>query len=104
MSDAVIVAFITAGCALVGTLITVIVPVLIKQGRLIKGIREDTAASRQQVENDHGTNLRHDIDHLGRRIDTVLEAVSAVHLDMAWVRREQLDQARRLLLVEDKVA
>lgn len=104
MNDDILVAFVTSGCALVATLITVIVPRIWKNTRELKEQTLTLDAVRAQVQNDHGTNLRDDIDAIAHRMDMVLEGVSAMHLDVAWLRREQQDLTRRIEIVEDEVA
>lgn len=87
------VAFITSGFALVGTLAALIVPRQRRQGRQLELVRE-------QVQNSHGTNLRDDIDALAHRMDMLLEGMSTLRLDVTWLRREQVDVESRLTNLE----
>lgn len=91
------VAFITSGCALVGVLVSVLVPLAWKQRKVIAEVRD-------QVANSHSTtNLRDDLDrvldgisllHQGQRQHT--EDISNLRTDIAWERRERMDLARRV--------
>lgn len=81
------VAFISSGFALVGTLAGLIVPRLHKQSRQL-----DTAV--EQLANSHGTNLRDDLDFIR---DVVLD----VRADMSWVRRDHIDLTKRVDLLEE---
>lgn len=73
-------------CALVG-LFGVIIPKMHRNTESLHEVRE-------QVSNSHGSNLRDDLDFIR---DVVLD----VKTDLGWLRREQLDQARRITLLED---
>lgn len=96
MSEAVQVAFITSGFALVGTLAALILPKLRKQGR-------DVRAVMHQVQNSHGTNLRDDIDKVLHGLEKVHETLMVhadvltnLRTDITWERRERMDLARRV--------
>lgn len=100
MTEPLMVAFVSGGFLLVATLITAIVPALIKQGRLIQGIQEDASASREQVQNNHRTNLRDDLDKALRGIDQLLvgqgrhaEDIGLLQLDITWLKGEQRNLA-----------
>lgn len=80
---------------LAGTIGAVMLPLMWKaHGRRLDAITE-------QVQNSHNTNLRDDIDRVIAGLDRVDERVATVGMDVAWLRREQLDQAHRLALLED---
>jgi hypothetical protein len=81
------VAFISSGFALVGTLAGLIVPRLHKQSRQLD-------AAVEQLANSHGTNLRDDLDFIR---DVVLD----VRADMSWVRRDHIDLTKRVDLLEE---
>jgi hypothetical protein len=55
---------------------------------------------REQVQNSHGTNLRDDVDRVLNGIDRLADQMATVQLDVSWIRREQLDQADRLGILE----
>lgn len=92
MSDGVLIAFITSGCALVGVLVTVIAPRVIRQGRALDEVRD-------QVSNSHGTNLRDDLDlirdEMRAGFHLLTDRLSDVATDLAWERRERMDLAER---------
>lgn len=94
-------AFITSGFALVGTLAALIVPRLRRQSRQLRDAKDQLAIVVEHVANTHSTNLREDIDGLAHRLDVLLDGMGAMRLDVSWLRREQLDQAHRLTLLED---
>jgi hypothetical protein len=94
MSDMVMAAFISSGFGLVGILAGLIVPRLHKQSRTLRAQDAVLSEVRDQVSNHHGSNLREDLDFIR---DVLLET----RTDVAWLRREQLDQARRLTLIEE---
>jgi uncharacterized membrane protein len=85
--------FIVAGFALVGVLAGLIVPRLHRNTRELKAQAGTLESVREQVQNSHGTNLRDDLDF-------IREVLLETRTDVAWIRREQLDQARRLVLLE----
>jgi hypothetical protein len=73
---------------LVGTLLAVALPLMWKaHGRRLDAIT-------QQVENDHGSNLRDDLDFIR---DVVLD----VRTDLSWLRRDHIDLTRRVTRLED---
>jgi hypothetical protein len=83
--------------ALIGGCASVAVALIGLFGVIIPKIHKNTASLgevREQVRNSHGTNLRDDLDFIR---DVLLET----RTDVAWIRREQLDQARRLTILED---
>lgn len=80
------VALITAGLPLVGGAVAWFV-------KHLRTVTKVLATVQHQVANDHGTNLREDID-------LIRDLVMEVRVDTAWTRREQLDQARRLTALE----
>jgi hypothetical protein len=90
LSPPVLAAFITGGCALVATLLGLVVPALLKHGRVMETVRA-------QVQNDHGSNLRDDLDLIR---DLVLD----VKADTAWVRRDHIDLVKRVDQLEKKEA
>lgn len=89
MDPLVLSALIAAGASIIVAVIgfiTVILPKMLKHG-------EDLSEVKEQVRNSHPTNLRDDLDFIR---DVLLET----RTDVAWIRREQLDQARRLTILE----
>jgi len=71
----------------VGTLGAVALPLMWKaHGRRLDLITD-------QVQNNHGTNLRDDLDFIR---DLVLD----VKTDVAWVRRDHIDLSHRVALLE----
>lgn len=93
MSDAVVVAFVTGGFALVGVLITVIAPRVVRQGRQLD-------AAVEQLRNSHGTNLRDDLDVIRDEVRAgftgVTERLHELTTDLAWERRERMDLSHRV--------
>jgi len=87
VSGEVATAIITGLASVLVAVVTVPLPRLLRQGKHLAEVKE-------QVANAHGTNLRDDLDFIR---DLVLE----LKTDVSWVRREQLDQAHRLALLED---
>ncbi|HET6874656.1 MAG TPA: hypothetical protein VFH70_07750 [Acidimicrobiales bacterium] len=71
MSDQVAAAFIAALASVTVALITSIVALaqLRRHGHRLDKIGADASATRYQVQNDHPTNLRHDLDRLVDRVD-----------------------------------
>lgn len=86
-------AFVSGGCVLVATLISVVLPKLWKQGRAIHEVRE-------QVSNSHGSNLRDDLDLVRDLVLDVREGLKDLRTDMAWERRERADMTKRIERLE----
>ena len=79
---------LVAVIGLAGTLGAVGLPLMWKaHGRRLDAIT-------QQVENDHGSNLRDDLDFIR---DVVLD----VRTDLSWLRRDHIDLTRRVTRLED---
>jgi len=85
-STGILIALITVGVPLVGAAVGWLVKHLL-------GVTRKLDEVKSQVSNDHGSNLREDLDFIR---DVLLETRS----DVAWMRREQLDQARRITYLE----
>lgn len=85
----VIVALITAGLAAVAA-------VGVELLRRNREAAADIAATREQVQNSHTTNLRDDIDSLHDDVRTILSELSAARTDLRVEREERLALARRL--------
>lgn len=83
MSDSVIVA-IVAGCF---GLLSIIVQ------QLLNRARKDMQVVKEQIKNDHGTNLRDDLDFIR---DLILD----VRTDVGWIRRDHFDLVSRVDRIE----
>jgi hypothetical protein len=100
---AVLVAAITASAALLGTIVTSVFSAL--TNRRSKRVEAKTEIVREQVQNDHGTNLREEQDHRHRENSTTLAEVSQKLSDVLE-RVEELADAdtnhhRRLTTIEE---
>lgn len=107
LNSEVAVAFITG---LLGVIGIGVGEVLRRQCKAIKGVREDSAVAREQVQNKHGTNLRDDLDLMAHDIKTLVRgqeqhqqmleahqtALSSLRVDMSWERRERMALASRI--------
>lgn len=89
----------TAGVALVG----LAAEFMRRQAKAIRGVAEHAQEARDQVSNDHSTNLRDDLDAVASQIDRVLalqarhsEDIAALRTDITHERRERLAVAERL--------
>lgn len=89
MSDSVQVALITAGFPLIAAMAALLIPMFFKQ-------RKQTEIIREQVANSHKSNLRDDIDLVIKLVETVRDDVANLRADVAWERRERMDDVRRL--------
>lgn len=100
MNPDVQVALIMAGLPLAGGAVGWLVKHLVGVRRDVRGQGTLLETVREQVQNSHGTNLRDDVDRVLGGIDRLAEQLGTVQLDVSWLRREQLDQAKRLGLLE----
>lgn len=80
--------FVAAIAALAGILIELI--------RRHKMVAEDIAATREQVQNSHSTNLRDDIDQLHDTVRLVLSSTESLRAELAQERRERMAVSNRL--------
>ena len=104
------VALATGGFALLTTVVRILAEMLRRQGRAIGQVREDTAASRDQVENNHESNLRDDVDKVLARLALVLDGqerhgvlLNNHAADIAGLREEIRLERRERLSVEDRL-
>ncbi|MEU5433814.1 hypothetical protein AB0G73_10595 [Streptomyces sp. NPDC020719] len=97
------VAAISAGGAVLAALVGVLVELVRRQGTALAEVREHAQEAREQVSNDHSTNLRDDVDRVIRGLDRVLDGqaqhsrdIAALRTDLAHERTERLVVAERL--------
>ncbi|GGU41408.1 hypothetical protein GCM10010211_00470 [Streptomyces albospinus] len=97
------VALVSAGGAVVAALVGVLVELVRRQGTALAEVREHAQEAREQVSNDHSTNLRDDVDRVIRGLDRVLDGqaqhsrdIAALRTDLAHERTERLVVAERL--------
>ncbi|MEV5136241.1 hypothetical protein AB0K71_15775 [Streptomyces syringium] len=97
------VAFVSAGGAVTVALVGVLVELVRRQGAALAEVREHTQEARDQVSNDHATNLRDDLDRVIHGLDRVLDGqvrhtqdISALRSELAHERTERLAVAERL--------
>lgn len=50
---------------------------------------------RDQVQNDHGTNLRNDLDRVSQSVSFLDHTVEEVRTDIQWIREHLMLQSRR---------
>lgn len=89
----------TDTAALITAAGAVLVALVALLGNIVQrgGLRRDVSQIKEQVQNDHGTNLRHDIDqvlaHVGRvdgRVEALADDVALLHA--GWrANREDID-------------
>jgi hypothetical protein len=92
--DPIIAAALIAGAA------SVVVAIIGLFGLILPRLHRNTASLNEvkdQISNDHGSNLRDDLDFIR---DVVLD----VKADTAWVRRDHLDLVGRVDRIERKIA
>ncbi|MFF4528191.1 hypothetical protein ACFY1P_02865 [Streptomyces sp. NPDC001407] len=97
------VAFVSAGGAITVALVGVLVELVRRQGTALAEVREHAQEAREQVSNDHSTNLRDDVDRVIRGLDRVLDGqtqhsrdIAALRTDLAHERTERLAVSERL--------
>ncbi|MFE4635049.1 DUF2746 domain-containing protein [Streptomyces sp. NPDC056773] len=96
-------ALISAAGALLVALVGVLVELVRRQGAALAEVRDHAQEAREQVSNDHTTNLRDDVDRVIRGLDRVLdgqehhaEELSSLRREIAHERVERLAVAERL--------
>ncbi|MGI5530144.1 DUF2746 domain-containing protein [Streptomyces syringium] len=74
-----------------------------RQGAALAEVREHTQEARDQVSNDHATNLRDDLDRVIHGLDRVLDGqaqhtrdISALRTELSHERVERLAVSERL--------
>ncbi|MFJ3907457.1 hypothetical protein [Streptomyces vinaceus] len=97
------VAIVSAGGAITVALVGVLVELVRRQGAALAEVREHTQEARDQVSNDHSTNLRDDLDRVIHGLDRVLDGqaqhtrdISSLRTELAHERTERLAVAERL--------
>ncbi|WP_372407193.1 hypothetical protein [Streptomyces luteireticuli] len=97
------VALVSAGGAVTAALVGVIVELVRRQGAALAEVRDHAQEAREQVSNDHSTNLRDDLDRVIRGLDRVLDGqaqhsrdIAALRTDLTHERTERLAVAKRL--------
>lgn len=97
------VAVVSAGGAITVALVGVLVELVRRQGTALAEVREHTQEAREQVSNDHATNLRDDLDRVIHGLDRVLDGqaqhtrdISTLRSELAHERAERLAVAERL--------
>ncbi|MFF3017123.1 hypothetical protein [Streptomyces sp. NPDC057939] len=97
------VAIVSAGGAITAALVGVLVELVRRQGAALAEVREHTQEARDQVSNDHATNLRDDLDRVIHGLDRILdsqdhhsEELASIRRDIAHERVERLAVAERL--------
>lgn len=96
VSDNVQVALITALGGAYAVTMTILVPLLFSMRKHARNAARDSSASRQQVQNDHPTNLRDDIDK-------VLRAQSRQGRAINGIRGEMRHTRQRVSAIEDRM-
>ncbi|MGV9312582.1 DUF2746 domain-containing protein [Streptomyces sp. NPDC003691] len=93
----------SAGGMVTAALVGVLVELVRRQSSVIDEVRAHTQEARDQVANDHGTNLRDDLDKVSSTLAQVLEGqteyreqVKALRAELAHERAERLAVSARL--------
>lgn len=81
--------------ALAGVAVALI-PYLLQRRRIRRGDATLLVEVHEQVKNDHGTNLREDLDGLTERLDRISQDIGDVKSDVAGVRTQVRTLDRRL--------
>jgi hypothetical protein len=103
-------AAITGLCAVLVALTGVVVELLRRQQKAIGAVKAHAEATRDQVQNSHGTNLRDDVDKLLLGVDDLLDGqrrhgdllrthsrdIGGLREEIRHERAERLDIERRL--------
>ncbi|MFJ9827696.1 DUF2746 domain-containing protein [Streptomyces sp. NPDC101160] len=100
---AVQVALVSAGGVVTAALVGVLVELVRRQGTALAEVREHAQEAREQVSNDHTTNLRDDLDRVIAGLDQVLAGqarhsrdIRDLRADLAHERIERLAVSERL--------
>ncbi|MFE5971385.1 DUF2746 domain-containing protein [Streptomyces sp. NPDC056460] len=103
IDPAVQVALVSAGGVVTAALVGVLVELVRRQGTALAEVREHAQEAREQVSNDHATNLRDDLDRVIAGLDRVLEGqarhsrdIRDLRADLAHERTERLAVSERL--------
>ncbi|MEU1309152.1 hypothetical protein ABZ419_09680 [Streptomyces cinnamoneus] len=101
MDPSVQVALVSAGGAVTAALAGVLVELVRRQGAALAEVRDHAQEAREQVSNDHSTNLRDDVDRVIRGLDRVLDGQERHAEELASLRREAAhERAERLAVAE----
>lgn len=100
---AVQVAIVSAGGMVTAALVGVLVELVRRQGTALSEVRAHAQEARDQVSNDHSTNLRDDLDKVIAGLDRVLEGqarhsrdIRDLRADLSHERSERLAVSERL--------
>lgn len=92
-------ALVAGVLSVIGTAVGI---VLNRQHKTMKEVKE-------QVANNHGSNLRHDVDRVINGVDNLTlmlhnnsTALNNMRIDMGWERRERIDLAGRVSRLESE--
>lgn len=92
---------ITTGGTVLVALIGAVVEFMRRQKNALNEVRENAAETRGQVANDHGTNLRDDLDRLHDDVRAVLESLRRQGHDIREIRSDlRVEREERLAVSE----
>lgn len=104
------VAAVTGAFGLLVALVGVLAEVLRRQSKAIDEVKTDARATRVQVHNAHGTNLRDDVDRVLHALDRVLDGQHRQHdalrqhaAEIGGLRRELSHERAERLAVAERV-
>ncbi|MFB8020052.1 hypothetical protein ACFC36_16000 [Streptomyces rubiginosohelvolus] len=97
------VAFVSAGGAITVALVGVLVELVRRQGTALAEVRAHAQEARDQVSNDHSTNLRDDVDRVITGLDRVLEGQAAHSRDIRDLRAELSHERIERLAVAERL-
>ncbi|MEU7030042.1 DUF2746 domain-containing protein [Streptomyces sp. NPDC046275] len=97
------VAVVSAGGMVTAALVGVLVELVRRQGTALAEVREHTQEARDQVSNDHATNLRDDLDKVIAGLDRVLEGQARHSRDIRELRAELSHERVERLAVSERL-
>ncbi|MFJ3974896.1 hypothetical protein [Streptomyces sp. NPDC090021] len=97
------VALVSAGGVVTAAFMGVLVELVRRQGTALAEVREHAQEARDQVSNDHTSNLRDDLDRVISGLDLVLEGQAEHSRDIRELRSELSHERAERLAVSERL-
>ncbi|MFE0771961.1 hypothetical protein [Streptomyces sp. NPDC058861] len=97
------VALVSAGGVVTAAFTGVLVELVRRQGTALAEVREHAQEARDQVSNDHTSNLRDDLDRVISGLDRVLEGQAEHSRDIRELRSELSHERAERLAVSERL-